>query len=317
MRKIYLNLAILLSLSFVVSAQDIDINDIVGRYTGTNGNKYMQPIADAFGANMNSGLFHSAYIQPGLKPQVYLGMQTMVAIIPDATKVFTAITEDDYFPTTEVNDVPTVCGDPNGKIVDGPAGTKYYFPGGFDLSYIPYASPQLTIGSIYGTDVTLRYGGANFIVKNFELEDEEWINKFRMFGWGVRHSISQWLGDLTDIDIAVGYYSQSISSREYLDIRASLISLQASYNKSIMTFYGGIGYETSSMNVKYEDDNINVDYDMVGVNSIRVSFGATLNAGPVKLNLEYNVSEQSTVALGLGIGINDFKEVENKNKEEW
>jgi len=306
----------LISLSIGASAQDIDVNDLIRRYTGENGNKYMQPVADALGANLNSGLFHSAMIQPGIKPQIYIGLTTMVAPIPESSKIFTATTEGSYFPTTTVDSVPTLFGDPNGYIVGGPGGTKYYFPGGLDINYVPFAAPQLSIGSLFGTDLTIRYASANYFVKNLGLEDEDWINKFRFFGWGFRHSISQWLGDLTNIDIAVGYYSQSITSRDYLDIRASLISLQASYQKSLLTVYGGIGIESGSLQVKYEDDNLAIDYDLTGVNNVRVTLGATLNAGPVKLNAEYNVSEQSAIAVGLGIGINELKK-EEKSEEKW
>ncbi len=311
LRKIF-SITLFFIISISISAQDIDIDDIVSRYVDSNGNAYMQPLGDALGANINSGLFHSAYIQPGLKPQIYLGMQTMMAFIPEASKTFTATTEGDFFPITEVENVPTVCGNPEGKIVDGPGGTKYYFPGGFNINYVPYATPQLTIGSLYGTDITVRYVAANFLVKRLELEDEDWINQFRMFGWGVRHNISQWLGDLTNIDIAVGYYSQSITSSEYLDIQTSLISLQASYERSLLTIYGGIGVESSSFKIKYE----NIDFDIAGVNTVRITVGATLNAGPVKLNAEYNVSNQSALAVGLGIGINDMKKI-TKTENKW
>ncbi|PID92964.1 MAG: hypothetical protein CSA95_09025 [Bacteroidetes bacterium] len=288
------------------SAQDLDINDVLGRYFGANGDNYIQPVADAFGANMNSGLFHTAYIRSGMKFQLYFGLQTMFAYIPESSKSFEAKTEGDYFPEMTVEGVPTICGDPDGKIVEGPEGTKYYFPGGFDLDYLPYATPQLTVGSLYGTDFTVRLLSARPMASRLSMEEQEWINSLYMLGWGVRHNISQWL-DLSGMEIAVGYYRQTLSSEDYIDIRSRLISLQFSYNLAAFTLYAGVGFETSSMILNYHSEELSVDFDLSGINKVRTTIGATFNMGPVKLSAEYNLSKQRTFSVGLGVGFNDFK----------
>ncbi len=307
MRQRIIGLAVLLLTVWGVSAQEVDVNDVIGRYSGVNGNKYMQPVADAFGANMNSGLFHSAYIRPGLKFQLYFGLQTMFAYIPDASKSFKATTEGDYFPKMTVEGVPTICGDPDGKIVDGPEGTKYYFPGGFGLDYLPYVTPQLTVGSLYGTDFTLRFMSARIMASRLNMEEQEWINNLRTFGWGVRHSVSQWLGNLTDMEIAVGYYRQTLSSEEYIDSRSNMLSIHVSYDIAIFTLYGGVGFESSTMILNYDRDDVHLNFDLSGANKVRASIGATFNMGPLKLNTEYNFSKQHTLSVGLGMGFNDFK----------
>ncbi|MCK9168640.1 MAG: hypothetical protein M0O94_08765 [Bacteroidales bacterium] len=293
---------------FVAGAQDYE--DLLSRYSGENGNKFMQPVADVLGANLNSGWFHNAYLQPGIKPQFYVGVTTMFAFLPDNSKVFTATTEGSFFPATTVEDVPTIFGDKDGKIVEGPGSTRYYFPGGIELNYIPFATPQLSIGSFFGTDLSIRYASVKPFVSSFELEDVNEINALQLFGWGLRHSVSQYLGDLIPVDLTLGYYRTTLTSRDYLNVYASLISIQASYRQSIFTFYGGIGIESSGTRIEYES----VTFDLKANNSVRATLGACINAGPVKINAEYNASAQSTFSAGLGIGIN---ELEKQEKETW
>lgn len=290
----------------ILRAQNYE--DLLSRYTGENGDQFMQPIADVLGANLNSGMFHNAYIQPGLKPQFYIGITGMVGYIPDAYKVFTAETEGEFFPTTTVDDVPTIFGDKEGKIVDGPGGTRYYFPGGLEIEMIPLAVPQITLGSIYGTDITVRYMSVSSIAESLNVQDIDLINDLHIFGWGIRHCVSQYFEDILPVDISVGYYRNTISSHDYLNVASSLISLQASYTRSLLTIYGGIGIESSSTQVHYDFGNdFVVDYDLKGRNRVRLTVGATVNAGPLKINVDYNLANQSTISAGIGIGVNELQ----------
>ena len=294
----------------ILRAQDYE--DLLSRYTGENGDQFIQPIADVLGANLNSGLFHSAYIQRGITPQFYIGITGMVAYIPDASKVFSATTEGSFFPTTTVDDVPTIFGDNDGEIVEGPGGTRYYFPGGLEIDMIPLAVPQITVGSLFGTDITVRYMSVSSMAESFNIGDIDLINELHIFGWGVRHCVSQYFEDILPVDISVGYYRNTISSREYLKVASSLISLQASYNYSIVTFYGGIGIEGSSTTVHYNfqddfEEDLVVDINLKGRNTVRLTLGATVNAGPLKINVDYNLANQSTFSVGIGIGVNELK----------
>ena len=318
MRKLLVSLTFLLAGCATVLAQNIDIDDLLSRYTGANGDLFMQPLGDALGANLNTGLFHGAYIQSGLKPQIYFGLSTMTAVIPETSRVFTAVTEGNFFPTTTVEGVPTIFGDVNGAVADGPAGTSYFFPGGLDLHYLPIACPQLSVGSVFGTDLTIRYAPIGSLMKSFGLEDVDLVNKMNIFGWGIRHNVSQWLGDLAKFDISLGYYQNSFSSRDYIVVKSSLISLQASYNQRLLTIYGGLGIESSSMKIHYQSDenDMLIDYDLEGADKLRLTIGACLNAGPVKLYADYNVAQTiSTISVGLGIGINELEKTETQ--EEW
>lgn len=277
-----------------------DIEELLSKYTSENGEKYMQPFADAFSANLNSGLFHNAKLKK-MGFQIYFGLETQLAVIPSSQKTMTATTEGDFFPKTRVNGVPTVFGPTDGlKVEDDQSGTVYAFPGGLDIGSMPMATPQLTIGSVFGTNLTFRYAGTN------KLED---VGKISLFGWGVRHSIDQYLP--LPVNLALGYYNQKFSVGEYIDATSALISLQTSYSIPVVTFYGGLGYEMGSMSLSYtyEDADTNeqtsINFDLTPSNKIKLTGGFGINLGPVNFHAEYNLAKQSSISAGLGIGFGD------------
>jgi hypothetical protein len=95
-------------------------------------------------------------------------------------------------------EVSTLFGPTDPVEVTGDAGTVYVFPGGLNVSMLPFAVPQLTVGSVFGTDLTVRY---------FAYSTNEDIGKLNLFSWRLRHSISQYVPVLP-LDLAVGFYCQ-------------------------------------------------------------------------------------------------------------
>jgi len=279
------------------SAQDVE--ELLSKYTSENGSNYLQPFADAFSANLNSGLFHNARLKK-MGFQIYLGLETQMAPIGSDKKTMTASTQGDFFPSTTVNDVPTVFGSTEGKkVTDSQSGLTYVFPGGLDLDWVPLATPQLTIGSVFGTDLTLRY----FTTSQFDD-----VGDIDLFGWGIRHSIDQYLP--LPINLTVGYYHQTFKIGDYMDAASNLISLQTSYSIPFLTIYGGLGYESGSMDIAYEFEDAagktqDIRFDLTPSNSMRMTLGLGLNLGPVKLHGDYNLASQSTFSVGMGIGIGE------------
>ncbi len=298
---------ILLALAFLCMGWAVgqDLEDYLSKYTQDNGRKYLQPFADAFSADLNSGLYHQALIKKkGF--QLYIGVVGQVAVVPDDQKYFGAYTESNLYPSEGPHKVPTVFGpkDPVVIPVEASGGLlDYAFPAGFNVDYMPLATPQLTIGSLLGSDVTVRF-------ITVDLED---LGNLDLFGWGIRHNLNQYLTFLP-VDVAVGYYSQSFKIGDYMDANASLLSLQGSYSIPVITFYGGLGLENSSMDVQYtytgEGDlpgsqtEEAIKFDLEGANSLRFTMGLTVNLGPLKINGDYNIAKQNTFSAGVGIGIN-------------
>jgi hypothetical protein len=80
---------------------------------------------------------------------------------------------------------------------------------------------------------------------------------------------------------------------------------------AVVTFYGGIGYNTiqtdSDVTGTYADPLPAPLVDPVSLSfknsSMRVTAGIRLNLGPVYLNGDYTLQEYSTVGVGLGVTI--------------
>ena len=291
-RIILFTLAVFFSFSITTSQ---DIEELVSKYTESNGKGYMQPLADAFGATFNSGLFHTA----GLKKlgfQAYLGVVASTAFISDKRTTFDATTQGFTDPEITAT-APTVFGPGEAVSVDGPGGTAYVFPAGMNVKMIPFAIPQLSVGSVYGTDLTLRF-------ITFNLGED--FGDLSVFGWGIRHSISQYVEALP-LDVALGIYNQSFKAGDIVSANAWVVSAQASKKVLIFTFYGGLAFENTKLDLEYHNDEEDVDiaFNLNGKNSIRLTAGITFNLGPAKLNVDYNIASQSVLSFGLGIGIGE------------
>ena len=289
---------IIVLLCISLSAVDLraqDFEDFISKYTDANGKAYMQPLADAFGANLNSGLYHSAYIKDqGF--QLYLGISVMNAFIPESNKTFVGNTQGFFNPEQSAT-VPTIFGSSQVVAIEGDGETYYAFPGGLDVDNLPLAVPNLTVGSLLGSDLTLRWVA-------YDIGEE--VGKVELFGWGLRHSLNRYL-PLESVHLAVGYYMQQFSVGDVVDANGWLANLQASYPWRFITFYGALGYENSTLDIRYtyEGDDSTVDFDMTGNNSLRATLGLTFNLGPVKLHTDYTLANQQLLTLGLGLGFGE------------
>jgi hypothetical protein len=272
------------------------LEDYVSKYTSENGKGYLQPLADAFGANINSGLYHGARIST-LGFNIYIGVETMTALIADDQKVFTAKTGE-FFSPAQTAEVPTIFGSTAGDTVRGTGTTAYYFPGGLDLDKLPIAVPQVTVGSIFGTEATLRY---------IQVTLDDNFGKVKLLGFGARHSISQYFKNFP-IDLAAGFFIQKLEVGDIIEANAKYFGVQGSYSTSILTFYGGAGLESASLDISYDfesddDSSSRISFDLDADNSARFTAGVAVNLLLLKLHADYNFGAQKVVAIGLGFGL--------------
>lgn len=279
----------------VPGARAQKLEDYLSRYLGDNGKKYLQPLGDAFGANMNSGLYHTAHIP---RVGLHLGVEMLVpaALIGDDQRTFTATTEEGFYPVT-TRDVPTVFGDTQPVSIAGQGGTVYNFPGGYDLSLLPLAMPQVTVGSLLGTELTLRYAA-------FQLNED--VGDLTLTGIGVRHSLSQYI-PLFPVDVAVSYFHQTLEVGDLLDAATNVVGVQASKSFGLLTLYGGLAYEKATMDVSYTHgegaEAETIAFSLEGQNKVRMTAGATLKLALFQLHADYSLASQNSACLGLYIGL--------------
>ena len=290
----------------VVTADEGDVQGQISVYTGDNAVGYLQPLANALGAALNSGFGYSAYIP---KTSFHLSVEAPVMglFFEDDDRTFQATAESGFVPQpgTTSYDVPTVVGGSEAVIADGQGGAKFAFPGGFDLNSFGLAVPQLRLSSIAGTEAVVRWAA-------FETGDND-LGNVDMFGIGGRHSVSQYFGENPPLDVAVGVLYQKLEIGEndfgnpFVDTSALTVQLQGSRRMPVgfMTFepYGGVAYESLDLDVEYADSNDEaVAVSMEGENSFRFTLGAGLNFAAGQVWADYNFSDTSNFTFGLALG---------------
>jgi hypothetical protein len=270
-------------------AQDID--QMISSYLGDNGEGYMKPLGDAFGSSLNSGFFHSARIKKGF--HLSFGVHGMLARISDDQRVFMAKTEGGFSPAQTV-EAPTIFGKAEPVMVTGIAGTVFAFPSGLDVERLPLAVPQVTLGALFGTEATVR-------LMQMDLGDT--FKQLKLMGYGVRHSISQYIPAFP-IDLAAAVYMQQFKIGDIVDANALYYGVQASKKLSLLTLYGGIGISQSLMKIRYESDitgdPVDIAFDLDTAGRLCATAGLCIDLGGLYLNADYNMGAQNILTAGLG-----------------
>lgn len=302
-RKGFALFVLIVCLAPPVSAQ---INDQLSAYTGANATGYLQPLANAFGADLNTGIFRSASI-PRMHPTLRLEIEVMSVIFGDGDKTFRAVTENGFTPAQRV-EAPTIVGSEKAVLVDGDGGTTYAFPGGFNLHSFALAAPQLRIGGIYGTEAIIRYFALKISGEGKESKD---LGDIGLFGLGLKHSISQHIA--MPVDVSAGFFWQRFSlgknneGDHLMTSNAFSFGVQAS-KKFAMFFvpYAGLSYDTHKMDLAYDSKATGtektVDVNFEGTSTMHLTLGLMFNAPGMNLFGEYNVASQSSFSFGVGFG---------------
>ncbi len=273
------------------------IGDAISAYTGANAEGYLEPLARAIGADLNSALFHSAHVpEGGLHVSLELGL--MAVLFSDDDETFMATTEMGFSPETTV-EASTVVGPLNAIIVPGDGGTTFAFPGGFGLASFALAAPQIRIGSFKGTEAVFRY--LVFDTGDIEIGDVD------VQGYGLRHSISQYLPGLP-VDIAAGIMYQRFKlGDDLIDATSFSFGAQASMRLplvfAVIEPYAGLSLDTFQMDVNYDDDGgdpVSVKFD--SRSTAHLTLGLHARVTVVSLYGEYNIAEQNSFAFGLSVG---------------
>jgi hypothetical protein len=290
-------------LACVASPLAAQIEDQLSAYTGRNAKGYLQPLADALGADFNTGIFHGASI-PKMGVGVRLEFMVMGTIFGDDDRSFNAVTEGDFSPV-QYAEAPTIVGSEKAAIIGGDGGTSYVFPGGFNIHSFALAVPQLRIGSVLGTEAIIRY----FAIK---VGDDD-LGKISLFGIGVKHDISQHLMGKLPVDVSAGFFWQKFNLGENKKgdhlISSSAFSIGVQVSKRFAKFfepYGGLTYDTFSMDVSYENDSednpVDVDVHFDTASTMHLTLGFVVDLPILNLFAEYGVAKQSGFAFGASFG---------------
>ncbi len=281
-----------LLLTNTVSSQDQSIKEYLDAYIGENAKPYVQPLANLFTSNINTGIWewskHDSTFYFRLKAQA-------IASFPaESMRTFTGKTTGDFRPAQTVT-VPTIIGDKNIVILQGEDTTFYAFPGGYDLKRLLLGTPQVTIGGLLHSEISGRF-------LSFSLGDE--FGKVNFFGIGGRHFLSAYFAS-PPIDFSIGYFYHHIEAGDYLDSDQHLFSVHL--GKSGKFFSGQLmaGYQTSSTSIHYiyEDgeDQYDVDLFLKNENTFIIEASAGLKLGPFFVSSAISYAQHISVSAGFGL----------------
>jgi hypothetical protein len=300
---------------------------------------YVQPVSDAFGADLNGGLFRTADVGngflPGLPIDVYLGVSVSGALMGPANdnfsppqETFTRTVNGREIETTITvegptggpkDQVPNVFGEtePEGQLViESTAGgqterkTEPIPPGLIDTPVAPLIVPQLGLGTIAGTDVQVRYlpeSNITYAGNSF--------GKVGLTGVAVRHDLDQWIPVPLPLQLAAqGAWNQftfSSGGEELFDASGWALNVQASKGIPVLPLvvYGGLQYEKFTVDYNYEfqapigdGEPIPISLEQQASNTTRGIVGLSVDLALLRLNADYAISNGNNVAsIGAGV----------------
>ncbi len=274
-----------------------DLERTLEQFNSVNVQGYIQPVADLFGADMHTGYHHGADIER-MGFHFRLDIIGMGAMVQDAQKTYTVLTPAGFNPGSF--QAPTVFGGDKVIVQNATNALQTYSSpasGIINTSYFPLAVPQVTIGNIYGTQAQIR-----FVALPKTGNDK--IPSIQLWGIGARHSISQYIPAFP-VDLAAGVYYNSFNFGDLITFKGVALNAQASKSWSVLTLYGGLQWEKSSMDLSYTSTDVtagNVSITLDGANNFRFIGGLALDLGPIHLFGDANLGSVTTLSAGIGFG---------------
>jgi hypothetical protein len=170
---------------------------------------------------------------------------------------------------------------------------------------VPLAAPQLTIGTVFGTQFTFRY------LPQIKVSDE--IGKARYFGWGIQHNPGVWLPVPLPLDVSASFFHQSLKVGSIFEASATAFGVNASKQFGLpeinVTPYAGFMFESSSMTFTYDytldtptgEIPQRITFDLKGENKTRLTFGLSIKLLVININADYNIGQFNSYSAGVMI----------------
>jgi len=285
------------SLGFATAAKAGIIEDNLAAYRGETAEGYLRPLSEGLGQSLNTGFFTTAQI-PKDGVHVRLELQLMSVFFEDGDGVFLAKANDE-FENQDETEVSTVVGPLTGTTLEGDSGTGYAFPGGLDLGSVSLVMPQITVGSVVGTEATLRW-----IAIDSGSTD---VGKINLIGFGVRHSISQWFD--WNFDVAASAFYQKITAGDQDLMDGNALSLGGQVSKTFGMFepFGSVTWDSWKMTASWtafaetpsqEDQTIDFQTDT----NLHFLAGAGIRVSVLRFYGAVNFAQRVGISAGLSVG---------------
>lgn len=288
--------------------------------------EYIEPLVKGFGFAANNGWYNTAKAHT-------MGFDLMLTVteayIPDRDDFYNFLEhqyQDLELISPADNLVPRVFGPEDinpryripstGETFSGPSGNSLEEEFGYKALFFPMV--QLGVGVIPNTDIKVRFMPLLEFDEDFEA---------RMWGVGLLHQLNDYFpsGDELLVDISVfGGYTNVKTEIELHDtfdgkdqvgaqsLRSLTLEGLISYDLSVFTFYGGLGYNqiTADLDVlgEYEVRPNQILVDPIQATNRYSNFKATVGLR-IKLSIftlhgEYSYNKYNLLTAGFGINVN-------------
>lgn len=179
-----------------------------------------------------------------------------------------------------------------------------------NAKFVPLATPQLTFGTILGSQFTFRYLP--------EVEIDAKIGKFKYFGFGIQHNPMVWFGgeDALPFELSLGYFTQNLKIGTLMDASATSFgantSIRLGWGFLNITPYAGFMIEKSNIIWAYEysvetspgvNEMQRITFEAEGENTSRFVLGASVKVLLINVNVDINFAKYKTVSGGVMIVI--------------
>lgn len=173
-------------------------------------------------------------------------------------------------------------------------------------SYVPFFAPQVTLGTIIGTQFTLRYVPK---IKITDVGDLSWT------GFGIQHNVGYWF-PIPVVDVAASFYTQKIKIDPIFEMNGTAFGINASKQFGFaflnVTPYAGLMFESAKMKIHYTPPEADygpgivpptIAFEIEGKNSTRLTLGLSLRLLIFNINADYNIGKYNNLTAGLFFAI--------------
>lgn len=275
------------------------LEENLASYRDETAEGYLRPLAEAFGQTLNSGFFTTAAV-PRAGFRARLEVHASSVFFGDSDRTFLATTGGNFIPEQSV-EAPTVVGSEKSRTVTGDGGTEYIFPGGFDLGSFTLAVPQLTVGAVAGTEATVRWIAV-------DTGDAD-IGNISLLGFGVRHSISQYLQVAPfSLTASVFYQEFTVGDDDLLDAKGVSLGVQGSRSFGAIEAFASLALDSFDLTAEYtvnegEEDEERLSVDVDAGWTPHAAVGVGVGFGVVHLHLAGSLSDRVGISGGIGLGL--------------
>jgi hypothetical protein len=167
---------------------------------------------------------------------------------------------------------------------------------------VPLAAPQVSIGTIWGTQATFRY------LPEVQISPE--LGKFKYFGFGIQHNLGMWL-PIPIVDVSASFFTQKLNVGTLMEAKTTAFGLNVSKQLGFaflnVTPYGGFMLESSKMTFGYDfvpnaanPTNVqHIAFELEGESKSRITLGLSVRILVININADYNIGKQNSATAGV------------------